>query len=300
VSQGGKLLVARDRLEELGEQVPALRRLRGADVVLTSGVQVKDQKDPRHTRGNLAAALSSVRAGVPHIYMVDAASNPGVRYQLNDIGVIAVPLLPEEGGRARPHIIAAQLVDHFAGFDAISVKLEGDKNITADPENKNIRKILAAASENAVVTCGRSLHTFLKMPPYQRLAEAILATAIRNIADVPYDVASGVLALNGAGREVFYGFDGDDWSYLIHTPNAAEKVGAMVGGVQLDFTYPPEMVAAERGNKDQDGKRRMQLDLMLEAAVFVAGGLDNLEQDQLEAYEAAKAALSGLEELATL
>ena len=292
---GGNLLVSRDRLAQMGQQSPKLHALRGADVVLGSSVLFNNTEDPRF-KANLAAARDSARTGVPHLYMVDSTSHHDVFGQLAQAGAIAVLIDHDtEGGLARPYVIAAQLVGHFAGEDAVFVKLEGDKNLQG-AGRQNIANILHAAITFDVITGARSLQTMLTMAPYQRVTEGVLATALRDIADVPYDVASGVLALTGPGRELFYQFSGTDWSYLIRTPRDAKAAGVPVGGVELEFSYDPVMVKAELDVVDK--KRRDQLEVMLSAAVTAAGGLDDLGGKQRQAYHSALAVLDGLEGLA--
>lgn len=299
----GPFVISPKRVEELGDAVPALRQFWPVPppIIFESAVLCPDPYGVDSAR--FAAALDTVAssraAGVPHIIMLDDASHTDVAPALQQKGAIVVPIRhATEGGLARPHIIAATLIDTYAGINPTMVKVEGEKNLLHHHEL--LTDFMWARERFDVATGVRRRATWESMPGYQCVTESVISTAIACIAGVPYDTPSGVIALSGRGRTLLQGIETNDHSYLIRLPSNAKKAGLRVGAFLVDFRYHPQVIHEENSTKQRafDEKRRVQIQLMIDSAVETAGGLSALRPDQRMAYDNAMYTLMGLQAVA--
>jgi hypothetical protein len=291
------LLIPDARIDDLLANVAELDQIEGARLVAVSAARFTDPKGVDYANATAAIETleSSGSAGVPHIVMLDTASHEDVAPGLAKAGGIIVPVDGQtEGGLARPYITAARLIDRVSPH-VVMAKVEIAKDLFARTDN--VGKLVDASTTLDVITGVRGTSTLNSMPPYLRLTEAILATAIRDLTGT-YDAASGVLVLNQRGREVFYRTTDTAWQYLIKTPLSARLASLRVGEVEVDFDYHPLVVAEESGNPKFDAKRRDQLGLMLDGAIEAAGGEGSLNASQRQTVASARSALAALTQLA--
>lgn len=286
------LLVPERRIEELCATIDP-SRLEGARIVAASSVMFGDpnRADKANYWATMNAARDSLRAGVPHIFMVDSASDPIVPKLLGTNGIVLPVDHETEGGLFRPYATAARVIDRICP-GALMVKVEGAKNLFA---NRTNLQMMAGALRSYDVTTGtRSPSTFDSMPNYLALTESILATTISDLTGT-FDAASGVIALSHNGREIFLRTTTSAWEYLITTPHAARKAGLRVGEVEVSFLYNTSVVAEEEGSPKFDTKRRRQFELMLDCAILTAGGEQALHPRQRQSVATARNALRALE-----
>lgn len=296
------LLIPKHRIEELAGKLSRETDLGTAPVVAVSAVMCKNPTS-LEDRARFAAALhtaaTSHEASIPHLFMVDSVSDPLASEAIREHGGIVIPVQNgTEGGLARPYITAARIIDMVAP-SALMVKVEGEKPIFAN--RKTECELLEAANSFDIITGVRDADTWGSMPAYLRLTESMMALAIRDIAGVPYDTPSGVLAMNKAGRRVFIARTTEPaWQYLLSTPALGKSLGLRVGQAPVTFEYHPEIVAEENGNLAMNRKRRDQFSLMLDYAVTLAGGEEMLNDSQQQALASAAMMLSALHELAAV
>lgn len=291
------LLIPESRISEMLADVAELDQISDERLVAVSAARFTDPE--KADFANVTAAIetleSSRDAGVPHLVMLDDASHEDVAPELAKAGGIILPVRSQtEGGLARPYLTAARLLDRV-DRRVLMVKVEIAKDLFA--QITNIDALVGAAAKFDVITGVRNLSTLNTMPDYLRLTEAILATAIRDLTGT-YDAASGVLALNERGRQVFLQTVDPAWQYLIKTPLAARMQGLHVGHVEVGFDYHPLVVDEENDNEKFEAKRRDQLQLMLDGAIEAAGGEGSLNTRQLQTVASARSALAALKRLA--
>lgn len=290
------LLLPEERIRELGEEAE-LGTLKGEGVVLLSSVTVADPDgaDKAQYEAALATSASSAEAKVPHVFMTGHQTQTSVIDALAASGSYVIPLADGEGGLAAPYYTGSLLCDEYFP-DALLVKVEGEKNLAANPDN--LKALLAAAEQFDVITGVRTLDTFGSMPYYLATTESLLGLAIRDITGPNHDTPSGVLAMTKEGREAFRKTQQPDWGYLIATPWWAKRWKVRVGEADVDFRYHPAVVKEQNGNPKFDKKRRDQLELMLVRALQLAGGTHRVNRRQLQAYHSGMALLKALTAMA--
>lgn len=267
----GPLAVSPQRLAEMGEAPRLKDKLGNARIVAVSGVLQVDLEAPRF-QAVLRTVESSRDANVPHVIMLDDSSQVGTGDYLRRHGAIVIDIDHDtEGGLARPYVIAAQLVEEFAPYSAVMVKVEGEKPIFENADN--VVCILDSSQEWDIGSGVRTPATWSSMPSFQVQTEFWLGAAIGQLLGVPSDTPSGVIALSSIGRRCFIDTVVDnDWSYLFGVPVTARKQGLLTGSFPIDFRYAPSVVAEEEGNRTFDQKRLDQIDLMLSRAYLLYDG----------------------------
>jgi hypothetical protein len=248
---------------------------RESSVIAVSGAMYVDPtgNDAQRFNAALETAAGSTEAGISHLFMLDARSSTGVSTQLREAGAIIVPVARDEGGVALPYLTGASIIDQLItrGIlppDTLMVKVEGEKNVFGGRDTPD--DYFNVGRRLNIATGIRSLNTWQTMPYFLRLTESVLGYAIGQALDITDDTPSGVLVLDGQGRELLKASTRNDWTYLIGVPFDGKRQGLNVGVFEIDFPYHRGVVEEENGNPAFDQKRRDQFTLMLEYAIDLA------------------------------
>ena len=119
-----------------------------------------------------------------------------------------------------------------------------------------------------ILVVGRTQEAEDSLPPTQQLTERLAGWILQETHFLPHDALAGPRGFSVAGARVLADYpankDGmNNWIYMYDTPVEARRRGLRVGGLDLGFIYPTELVEDETGDSMFDKKRYDQFEMQL-------------------------------------